>query len=264
MTIKLVALDIDGTLLDSQGELPSANAKAIVAAQAAGATVTLITARQRQMTAPLAETLNLTAPLVLHNGAVVWLPQEDREPLRLTIDLEHARIIAAYADERGYELITTIDEETFLRCRPGKRCGRLREGLYALPTNLEALTRPPTRIAVRDKAAVLDIHRCYARQLADKTRMDIFFRNVEPWGLGIFNHCASKGQALDFVCRLLQVRADEVLAMGDNPVDAEMFPYARLGIAPDNAPDSVKTQATSVAPSNDEACVAWAIERFVL
>ena len=38
----------------------------------------------------------------------------------------------------------------------------------------------------------------------------------------------------------------------------------RLGIAPDNAPDSVKTQATSVAPSNDEACVAWAIERFVL
>ena len=117
---------------------------------------------------------------------------------------------------------------------------------------------------MRDRAVALDIHRCYARQLADKTRMDIFFRNVAPWGLGIFNHCASKGQALDFVCHLLQVRADEVLAMGDNPVDAEMFPYARLGIAPDNAPDSVKTQATSVAPSNDEACVAWAIERFVL
>jgi len=259
-----VALDIDGTLLDSEGRLPPANAAAIAAARAAGVTVTLVTARQRQMTVPLVEELELTAPLVLHNGAVVWLPQENRELLRLTIDLHHARLIAAYADEREYELITTIDEETFLRCQPGKRCGRLHEGLYALPTNLEALIRPPTRIAVRDKAAALDIYRRFARQLADKTRLDIYFRSVEPWGLGIFNHRASKGQALDFVCRLLGIRNDEVLAMGDNPVDAEMFPYVRFGIAPSNAPGSVKAQATFVAPANDEASVAWAIERFVL
>jgi Cof subfamily protein (haloacid dehalogenase superfamily) len=264
MAIRLVALDIDGTLLDSQGELPLANVEAIAAAQAVGLAVTLVTARQRQMVAPLAEALKLTGPLVLHNGAVVWLPQENRETLRLTIDLEHARAIAAYADDREYELITTVDEDTFLRCRPGKPCGRIREGLYALPTNLEALTRPPTRIAVRDQAAALDIHRRFARRMADKTRMDIYFRNVEPWGLGIFNHRASKGQALAFVCRWLGIDETEVLAMGDNPVDAEMFPYAGVGIAPGNAPDAVKAQASAVAPSNDEACVAWAIERYVL
>jgi len=264
VTIKLVALDIDGTLLDSEGTLSPANVAAIAAARARGVEVILATARQRQLTAPVAERLDLTGPLILHNGAVVWLPEEDRELLRLTIDLEHARSIAAYADEREYELIITVGEETFLRCRPGKECGLIREGVYALPTNLEALTRPPIRIAVRDKATALDIHRRFARQLADKTRMDIYFRNVEPWGLGIFNHRASKGQALAFVCRLLEIDDDEVLAMGDNPVDAEMFPYAGLGVAPDNAPDSVKAQAACVAPSNDEACVAWAIERFVL
>lgn len=264
MAIKLVALDIDGTLLDSEGELPPANAAAIATARAKGVEIVLATARQRQMTAPLVEALGLTGPLILHNGAMVWLPHEDRELLHLTIDLDHARAIAAYADEREYELVTTVDEETFLRCRPGKRCGFIREGLYALPTNLEALTRSPTRIAVRDQAAALDIHRQFARRLADKTRMDIYFRNVEPWGLGVFNHRASKGQALDFVCRLLGIRADEVLAMGDNPVDAEMFPYARLGIAPGNAPDAVKTQADCVAPTNDEVGVAWVIERFVL
>lgn len=264
MAVKLVALDIDGTLLDSEGELPPANAAAIAAARARGVVVTLVTARQQQTAAPVSEALGLSGPLVLHNGAVVWLPQEDRELLRLTIDLDHARAIAAYADEREYELITSIDEDTFLRCRPGKKCGRIREGLYALPTNLEAMTRPPTRIAVRDKVAALDIHRHFAHCLADKTRMDIYFQNVEPWGLGIFNYRASKGQALDFVCRLLGIRANEVLAMGDNPVDAEMFPYARLGIAPDNAPDSVKAQASYLAPSNDKACVAWVLERFVL
>lgn len=82
--------------------------------------------------------------------------------------------------------------------------------------------------------------------------------------MGIFNRHASKGQTLAFVAELLGIKPDEVLAMGDNPVDAEMFPYVGLGIAPANAPDAVKMQATCVAPSNDEACVAWVIERFVL
>jgi hypothetical protein len=264
MAIKLIALDIDGTLLDSEGHLPSANAEAIAAAKARGVVVTLATARQRQMTTPLAEALNLTAPLILHSGAVVWLPRQDRDLVHLTIDLAHARDIAAYADAHGYELITTIDKETFLRCRSGKKCGLIRDGLYALPTNLEAMTRPPTRIAVREKRAALDLHRRFARRLSDKTRMDIYFRQTEPWGLGIFNRRASKGQALAFVTQRLGLRPDEVMVMGDNPVDAEMFPYARLAVAPQNAPDAVKAQADHVAPSNDEASVAWAIARFVL
>lgn len=155
----MVALDIDGTLLDSEGQLPEANAAAIATAKARGVVVILVTARQRQLVTPLARALDLIGPLVLHNGAVVWLPDQDRELLRLTIDLEHARAIAAYADERAYELITTIDEETFVRCRPGKKSGRIREGLHALPTNLEIMTHPPTRIAVRDQTAALDIYR---------------------------------------------------------------------------------------------------------
>ena len=77
MAIKLVALDIDGTFLDSAGRLPPANAAAIAAARAAGVIVTLVTARRREMTVPLVDELGLAPPLVLHNGAVVWLPQED-------------------------------------------------------------------------------------------------------------------------------------------------------------------------------------------
>ena len=73
MTIKLVALDIDGTLLDSEGKLPTANVAAIAAARASGVKVILATARQRQLTAPVAERLDLAGPLILHNGAVVWL-----------------------------------------------------------------------------------------------------------------------------------------------------------------------------------------------
>ena len=96
MAIKLIALDIDGTLLDSEGNLPPADAEAIAAAKAREVMVTLVTARQRLMAAPVAEALHLSGPLVLHNGAIVWLPQEDRELLRLTIDLEHARAIAAF------------------------------------------------------------------------------------------------------------------------------------------------------------------------
>jgi len=264
MGIRLVVLDIDGTLLDSAGSLPPANAAAIAAARSQGVTITLATARQQHMAAPLVEALDLSAPLILHNGAVVWLPATDRCLMCLTIDLAHAQAIAAYADERAYELVTTIEESTYLRCRPGKACGCIREGLYALPTNLEAMTRPPTRIAVRDPSAAIDIHRRFARQLADKTRMDIYFRHVEPWGLGVFNRQASKGQALEFIKRLLNVSDSEVLVMGDNPVDAEMFPHARLSVAPENAPDAVKAQATHVAPSCDQAAVAWAIGRLVL
>lgn len=75
--IKLVALDLDGTLL-SQGELSPAVGQAVAAVQARGVHVTLATGRRACRTLPWAKALNISVPVVAHNGAVVVDPQSGR------------------------------------------------------------------------------------------------------------------------------------------------------------------------------------------
>lgn len=82
--------------------------------------------------------------------------------------------------------------------------------------------------------------------------------------LGIFAPQADKGTALALVLDRLAVKKEQALAVGDNPCDVAMFPYARVRVAMANAIDEVKQRASAVAPSNDNEGVAWALETFVL
>ncbi|MDY7039488.1 MAG: HAD family hydrolase [Chloroflexota bacterium] len=262
--IRLVALDLDGTLLDSQQQLSATNAATIARAKSKGIIFILATARQPRSASRFARELALTTPLICHNGAVGYRPAEGIELWHFRMDLSCAREIAAYADENGLELSITVDELTYYRQRPGQELGPLDDEHHVLSSNLAAMVRPPTRIIAHGTEAAAAIRCEFSPRLRAQVRLDRYYQDGKLYSLTMVSARASKGAALARLCREWGVVPEAVLAIGDGEADLEMFACAGLSVATGNAPLKVQAAADFVAPSNDEDGVAWAIERFAL
>ncbi|HEY8490755.1 MAG TPA: HAD-IIB family hydrolase [Dehalococcoidia bacterium] len=262
--IRLVALDLDGTLLNSRGRVSEANAAAVRAAAAAGAVVVLATARWYATAARWAGRLGVAGPVICHSGALVRDGGSGRDLLHLTLDLELARRVAALGDERRWVMYTTVGEVTHARPFPGVDPGRLPPELRPCERHAEALVAPPTSILIFGQEALAEVCERFEDACRELAR---FGRNETPGFpayLTLTHPEADKGRALLAVCRHLGVDPADAMALGDAPADAEMFEAVGLGVAMGNAPDGVKARARDVAPTNDEDGVAWAIRRYVL
>ena len=263
--IKLIALDLDGTLLNSSLKVSERNAEAVKRALDAGVKVVLATSRWYRLAKRTAERLGIDSPLICNNGAVVKRPQDGGELLHLRLDQELARDVTALADERGWETFTTIEDATYMRMRPGIIPERLPAGLRVSERQAEEVARgQPTAVLVFGEEAVNEISRRFLPAFDGRAKFSLNRPPLYPHYVILTHPEADKGSALEMVCRELDVPLNDVMAMGDSESDLEMLRLAGLGIAVNNSPDDVKRAALHIAPSNDADGVAWAIEQFVL
>ncbi len=262
--IALVALDLDGTLLNSALKLSGRNAEAVRHALDSGVKVVLATSRWFGLAKRTADRLGIDTPLVCSNGAVIRRPQDDSELLHLRLDQEIARDVTTLGDERGWEMFTTIGDATFMRSRPGAP-ETLPGGLRISERQADELARgQPTAVLVFGNDAVDEISQQFLPAYDGRAKFSVNRPvNLPPYVVLTHPH-ADKAAALELVCRDMDVPLSEVMAMGDSESDLSMLRLAGLGIAMDNSPDEVKRAAAHVAPSNDADGVAWAIERFAL
>jgi Cof subfamily protein (haloacid dehalogenase superfamily) len=263
--IRLVALDIDGTLLDTSNRLSEANAAAVRETVARGVPVVLATSRWFYLARRTAQELGLTTPLICHNGALVKRPGDEQELLHLRLDQRFAQETAALGDQRGYRMFTTVDHITYMQPEGRVPPRHLPPDLQVTERHTDAVARgAPTAILVFGEEAVNEI--CEA--FRDGYRQQVnFSRNHSltfPHYLIMTHAQADKGHALELVCRELGVSPQETLAMGDSQADAVMFDLVGYGIAMGNAPAAVQEAAVDVAPPNDEDGVAWALRKYVL
>ncbi len=263
--IKLIALDLDGTLLNSSLKVSERNGTAVRRALGAGVKVVLATSRWYLLAKRTADRLGIDTPLICNNGAVVKRPANGGELLHLRLDQEPAREVAALADERRWETFTTIEDVTYMRMRPGVIPERLPAGLRISERQAEEVARDqPTAVLVFGEEAVGEISQRFLPLYDGRASFSL----NRPLGLPhyvILTHPdADKASALEIVCRDLDVPLTDVMAMGDSESDLSMLRSAGLGIAVNNSPDEVKRAALHIAPANDADGVAWAIEHFVL
>jgi Cof subfamily protein (haloacid dehalogenase superfamily) len=264
VTVKLLALDLDGTLLNSSLKLSETNAAAVRRATDQGVKVVFATSRWFGLAKRTADRLDIDTPLICSNGALIRRP-DGEELLHLYLDQEIAREVTSLGDDRGWEMFTTVQDATYMQARPGVIPEKLPGGLRVAERQSDHIAEgPPTCVLVFGEEAVDEMSQRFLEPCDGRANFSINRPVALPHYVVLTHPDADKARALELLCRQLSVAPDETVAMGDSESDLAMLGFAGLGIAMNNSPDEVKRTALHIAPSNDDDGVAWAIDRFVL
>jgi len=277
MRYQLLALDVDGTLLDPAGELRPTVRQAVLAVQARGIKVVICTGRRFRTARMVAEQLGLTGPLVVHNGALIkdftsgatlhdsYLPShvyhqglallsQVSTPL-VYIDAFHEHIdILTSSMDRAHPFQRAYLQATADHCRIGGNMDTL--PLHGV-VMLSIMADVTSLSAVRDRVEAA---------LGQHARVNLLANSQKYQGyiLEIIHPEASKWQALQQLASQESIAPDQIMAVGDDWNDLEMLRHAGLGIAMGNAPDGVQAVADHVTASNAEDGLAQALNHFVL
>ena len=273
--IRLLVLDIDGTIAGQSNAVTPGVKAAIAEAQAKGIQVAIATGRMYRSAIRFHQAVQSVLPLMAYQGALIKDPiankvyrhtplsrqhtlalltelaaLEAAETLSIHLYIDdqlHVRTVLAdtrdYAARSGIEPIAVGDLATYLQ----------REGTVET-TKLLALSSDPqviTDLLARFKQLYPPEDLYLTQSVAT------FFEATHP--------LSNKGAAVRYLGEeLLGLKPDQVMTIGDNFNDYEMIRYAGIGVAMGDAPHGVKTIADWVAPSVEEDGVASAIERFLL
>lgn len=262
--IQLIALDLDGTLLDSHGRLPERNRTAVREACARGVTVILATGKSRASAAHLLRELDLRTPGVYTQGLTIF-DGDGRLLHEITLDPAVTTAVVAYLEAHnlptiahaGTRLLTPADTPArrLLHTRFDEPLpevvGPLGPQLDGLRINKLLVSDPGNNAATRAALRELVGARATVLQAVPE-----FIEVVPPH--------TSKGAGVTAVLGLLGIAPENVLAIGDGENDVEMLALAGIGVAMGNAHPRARQVADAVVANNDGCGVAEAIERFVL
>lgn len=261
---RMLALDLDGTLLNSAMRLSDTNAEALKSASERGVSVVLATSRWFALAKRTADRLGLTTPIVCSNGAEVR-EIDGAELLHLPLDAEAAKEIVTWGDDHGWEMFTTVGQHTYMQMRPGIIPEKLPAGLKVTERHSDHLGEGEILCAqIWQQESVEEVAEHFAPRYDGRVRFSFNTPVGQPHYVVLTHPDAEKAKALDLVRQKLGIAQEETIAMGDSESDIEMLRWAGLGIAMRNSPDSVKKEALHIAPSNDEDGVAWAAIKFLL
>jgi Cof subfamily protein (haloacid dehalogenase superfamily) len=261
MPPKLVASDLDGTLLRSDGTIDDRTRRAIAAAEAAGATVVFCTARPPLRLAPLAEATGRRGVAICANGAVLW-------DLHTESVLEASPLEPAVA----HELVTLLEAELPGGAWAVERAqgfGHEPEYVPRWPvpddTTIDAvralIAEPAVKLMLRHNVLSADVllerARATAGHLAEFSHSNMSDTLLEINAAGV-----SKATALASLCTRHDIDPTDVVAFGDMPNDLPMLAWAGHSVAVANAHPDVRAAADEVTASNDESGVALVLERL--
>lgn len=263
LSIRLVAIDMDDTLLTDELEIAPGTAQAIAKAQAAGVDVVLATGRMFASAQPYARQLGLKGPHIVYNGALVKMTDGQEvlhRPIHrdLALDvldfaLADGWIFQCYVDDRLYvpEITSEVIYYTEVAGVPAQKVDGMREFVArSEPTKMLAIGSPKE---TEERAERLRHH------FGERLSVTI----SKPYFVEVLQAGVTKASALAEVARRLGIAREEVLAIGDSFNDAEMLQWAGVGVAMGNAHPDVQQLADYVVASNMEEGVAEAFARFV-
>ena len=274
--IRLLALDVDGTVCDSRHEIADATCAAIARVRAAGIHVVLATGRRYRDTLPVAARLGIDAPLVTASGALVKDPRSHATLERAAFDAEVLTSVLRLIVERGHEPILYSDSYAAgfdFHCRrlpdPAGPSTGIDEYLgrnRALADVRPDLDRaPPAGIfagfamgshgAMHDLEAAL--HEAWPGRLALHTIRSPRYRD---WMCEIAPVGFTKWSGLEAVAGRLGIPPEAICAVGDDVNDLPMIRAAGLGIAMGNATDDVRAAADHVVATHDDGGIAEVID----
>ena len=265
--IRLIATDLDDTLLNARSDINPRVMDALHAAMAAGCGVALSSGRMLEARLPLAARLGVNAPMLLYNGALAYDHRTDETIFTDQIPFETALDVAEMCEDMGY----------YIQCYPGKNyyCNRVTEytrryaaniHVDAIPVGMPVSAWMKAHPSGMQKLLLIDTPEG-ATRAQEALRLAFprgaSFLKSKPYFLEIAPEGVDKGKALLRLAAHLGLSRDEVMAFGDGENDAPMLAWAGHGYAMENACSQAKAAAAFLAPPNTQDGVAQVIERYL-
>jgi len=270
----MLALDVDGTLLNSRHELSDVTRAAVRAAQAAGIRVALVTGKRYRKTLPFVEPLGLDVPLVSANGTLIKHPSQDHKTLFLSAFPRPVLLAWLREVERfGQEPIVYADtyHEGFDFYHRGRTAGlpELADYLERNPhdgrVRPDLMEDPPDGIFAGFATGTRESMLKLAARLETAVPNALYVHVLRsPLYAGYLCEIApiaiNKWSGVRFLADQWEIKDDEICAVGDDINDLPMIEAAGLGVAMGNAVAEVKAAADRIAPTHDEHGVAQVVQ----
>ena len=272
---RLIALDIDGTLLNSRGRLTDATVAAVQHAANRGVYVTVCTGRSLWSAVSVVQRLSLNAPYVLNNGALIYdvpfnraryiqhLPKQlAKRSVKLFRSLGLHPIVYGPLPEVQYFYYDALDpDNNSFKDYATKNVDRV----HMVDDVSNFILQDVTCVSCDDHIERIKATESYIKQQLPGTTITL---EISPWDqrychVTVMPAGVNKGNGLRQLSLLLGIELAEVIAIGDNLNDLEMLTVAGLGVAMGNGTPEVKEQANYITTSVDEEGVARVIERYI-
>ncbi len=261
-SVRLIAIDIDGTLLRGDKRLSRQTMATISAVRRRGVKVVLATARPPRSTVPIHAALDLDTPIINYNGALIHDPVRKRTLRHVAIDgaIALRLILAARRFDPDVAVHADILDKWCTDRPPDPWTVRHQTPDFIGP--IEAFTSSPVTKLLLGTAPGMEEQ---LRELIDSKFVNhVSCLPCEDGLLLVQHRQVDKAEALALMAHSSNLRPEQVMAIGDAHNDVGMLRWAGLGVAMGNAWPAAQRAADVVVPSNDDEGVAHAIERFVL
>lgn len=261
---KLIALDVDGTLMTSERTISDSTRSAIQEARQRGILVCISSGRPYVGVEPIAKELGLLAPMIAYNGGMIVDSTNDELIYECSVKPEDAKNVIADAQEENTTLVIWSQDKLYVN-RIDERVDSYKRISDVVPHVIQdyevLIDQGITKILWIDE---LDTIAAFRDKYRKKYCKSLNVVRSLPMFLEFVDQGVSKAEAMKRIGERHDIQREEMIAIGDGDNDLEMLNYAGLGIAMGNAHDEVKEAADAVTASNDEDGVAKAIQKYIL
>jgi len=268
MNYKLLALDLDDTLLGDDYAISPRNLEALRKAALMGVKITLATGRMFRSALPYARQIGVELPIITYHGALIReITGEQRVLRQWGVPRELAFEIIRFGEAEGFHFNLYHNDRLYVK--EENENTRYYQSIASIPLEvvrdlteyLEQISDEPTKLTVVNRQGRLPglqdkLLEKYAKELSIVLSRSDF--------LEMTHNEATKGRALKFLAERENISISDVIAIGDNYNDVDMLQCAGLGVAMGNAPLDVQAAADLVTGTYTEDGVALFLEKYIL
>jgi Cof subfamily protein (haloacid dehalogenase superfamily) len=270
--IRLLVLDIDGTISGVNNTINPAVQAVVQAVQGRGIQVAIATGRMFHSAVRFYETLNLDLPLMAYQGALIQEPKTGNVHRHWTLAQATALQLLDYFEEVEFQqhlsVHAYVNDRLYVRqITPESELYSERTGVTLFPVgDLRHLVQEhePTKLLALSQDAT-HIDSLYTHLRTQYSPAELYLTKSIATFFEATNPLVNKGTAVQYIAEeLLGLQPHQVMTIGDNFNDVEMLQYAGIGVAMGNAPAGVKAIADWVAPDVESDGAAIALEKILL
>ncbi len=260
--IKMIATDIDGTILKWSGEFSPEVIKCIQNLKENGIKVVLVTGRMHSSTAPIAQKLGLDTPIVSYQGGLIK-DMDNKTLYQKNLPNSHAKEIIQWAKQNNIHINLYIDDKLYVE----KDCETIQK--YIKGKFVNYMVCPFENLEIKDVNKILAIDYGDAERVTGwveelgKKFPELYIVKSTPYFCEISSKYAKKSAGVECLCKLWNIKKEEVMTIGDQNNDIELLKAGGISVAMGNATDELKKYAAFVTDTVENDGFVKAVEKFV-